>query len=305
MAITNAETSKPKAEPLTQSDVKAVTKGAEVALRAANPNAGIRDAYAKKLKDFVHRMADDIAAAIKEAYSDTPPVILQDAKPETPAERLARRMDEIMGKWQRQSVGDAEMIANWFARRMRASMLNQKRGARADFAGAGKPAALSAGAKNIAVNFQLGKVSADVYSAIVAENVDLIKSIPSRYFADVRQIVMRNVSAGRDLKTLALELNDRYNVTTRRAMVIARDQSNKAFEALSRAADFDSGVRYGIWIHVPGRLTVRDSHVKMHGKRFDLKKGLYDSEVGRYVLPGELILCNCTYRPIFDLNRKA
>ncbi len=36
----------------------------------------------------------------------------------------------------------------------------------------------------------------------------------------------------------------------------------------------------------------------MNGKRFRLDEGLYDSAVGRKVLPGELVACNCTFRAV-------
>ncbi|WP_304679743.1 hypothetical protein [uncultured Desulfovibrio sp.] len=47
---------------------------------------------------------------------------------------------------------------------------------------------------------------------------------------------------------------------------------------------------------MPGKYTSRATHRAMHGKPFLLSEGLYDSAVGRKVLPGELVACQCEYR---------
>ena len=56
------------------------------------------------------------------------------------------------------------------------------------------------------------------------------------------------------------------------------------------------GVKVGIWVHLPGRKTSRATHMAMNGKPFLLSEGLYDSAVGRKVLPSQEPGCHCTYR---------
>lgn len=56
------------------------------------------------------------------------------------------------------------------------------------------------------------------------------------------------------------------------------------------------GVKVGIWVHLPGRKTSRATHMAMNGKPFLLSEGMYDSAVGRKVLPGQEPGCHCTYR---------
>jgi uncharacterized protein with gpF-like domain len=111
---------------------------------------------------------------------------------------------------------------------------------------------------------------------------------------------MRSVLAGRDLKTLGQELRNRYDITARRAALIARDQSNKATQAISRANSLDAGLTRAEWIHIPGRKSSRRSHEAMHGKQFDLTRGMYDPEVKKRIQPGELVACNCSYRLVID-----
>ena len=80
--------------------------------------------------------------------------------------------------------------------------------------------------------------------------------------------------------------------------MIARDQTVKATEAVNRARCADVGITDGIWMHRSGSKVPRHTHVQMNGKRFNLSDGLYDSHEGRNVLPGELVNCRCTYKPV-------
>ena len=105
------------------------------------------------------------------------------------------------------------------------------------------------------------------------------------------------VKAVRDAcRSACTELEKRYGVTRRRADLIARDQANKATEAIKRVEGQHLGVKVGIWVHIPGTKTSRATHKAMNGKPFLLSEGMYDSAVGRKVLPGELVACACTYR---------
>ena len=138
----------------------------------------------------------------------------------------------------------------------------------------------------------------DVERALLLENYNIIKSIPQQYITEVTGLVMRSASTGRDVEFLADELHKRYEITRRRAEFIARDQSNKATEALKRVQDKELGITEGIWVHVPGKKTSRHTHQLMNGKKFVITEGLYDSDVKRKVLCGELPGCQCTYRAV-------
>ena len=110
--------------------------------------------------------------------------------------------------------------------------------------------------------------------------------------------MQRSIIQGRDVASLRDELQGRFGVTRNRAKLIARDQSNKAFQAIKRAENQQLGIKEGIWVHVPGTKSSRKTHMRMNGKRFKLNEGLYDSDVKRKVLPGELVACNCVYRAV-------
>lgn len=260
-------------------------------LRSVKPSAGLRDAYAKKLKSLVNRMAQDVASRIQKLYQTEEPLIAVDAKAEKklPAKKLQKMLDDLRKKWEVEVFDFAEPTANWFVTKASGYVDRAQNAAIKD-----------AGIPGFDIRFEKGTLSKDAFEALVSQNVSLIKSIGTKYLDDVEGSVMRAVTAGRDVASLKEELSTRYGMTRRRAEFIARDQCNKAIEGLARANDLETGVEEGVWIHVPGKKTSRESHRAMDGKKFDLSKGMYDREVGRYVMPGELPGCQCSYQPVLS-----
>ncbi|WP_235996141.1 MULTISPECIES: phage minor head protein [Burkholderia] len=139
-------------------------------------------------------------------------------------------------------------------------------------------------------------VSNTVMQASIQQNVSLIRSIQSEYATEVEGIVMRSVTAGRDLKYLTDQLQERYGITRRRATFIATDQNNKATAQMARARQLGMGITKARWLHLGGGKNPRHSHVAVHGKIFDLSKGLEID--GEYIFPGEEPNCGCVAAPI-------
>lgn len=150
----------------------------------------------------------------------------------------------------------------------------------------------------LTVKFQPTKGMLEGYAAVVSENVQLIKSIPQKYLTDVQSVVWTNVMKGGDLKAMAEGIEHTYGVTKRRAAFIARDQNNKAKAVFERERDAELGVTEFIWVHSHAGKEPRPTHVRANGKKYSLAKGMYDSDEGKYVFPGELINCRCTQRAI-------
>lgn len=128
-----------------------------------------------------------------------------------------------------------------------------------------------------------------VKNSLIKANVALIKSIPSKYFEEIEQIVMESVSRGRDLSYMSDELEKRYGVVKRRAQLISRDQNDKITSALNIARQKDLGITKNIWVHSDAGKKPRPSHVKANGKIFDINKGLKID--GEYIFPGQLVNC--------------
>lgn len=248
-------------------------------LRATRPPAALERDYRKKLDKMLDDMQRSVVWWIRAAYRRRERQITQDAGP---ARDLSQELQSVMRDWQRKYDEAAEKMARWFAE-------NDVRYVRNSTREAFKSAGL---AELFTVKFRyMSRHERDVLQSIIIENVNLIKSIPQHYFTEVQGLVQRCVQNGRDLGYLTEELQKRYEITKRRAATIARDQTNKATENLSRARMQSLGVTKGIWIHTSAGKTYRETHVAMNGKEFDLSKGLYDSAVGREVFPGELVNC--------------
>lgn len=252
-------------------------------LRAVHANAGVRAAYQRRLRKLIDEMQRSMVWWVRAAYRQDEARIVPDfAQDASPARMLQKVVNRLFRYWMRRWTDEALKIATDFIGKTEKRTTSSYRQA---FKDAG-----------FTVKMDPNRVRNNVVQALIEENVSLIKSIPQQYFTEVNGLVQRSVSAGRDLGFLTDELEKRYGVTRRRADLIARDQANKATEAIRRVEGERLGVKVGIWVHVPGKYTSRATHRAMNGKPFLLSEGLYDSAVGRKVLPGELVACQCTYR---------
>lgn len=147
------------------------------------------------------------------------------------------------------------------------------------------------------VPFKATRASVEAYHAVAAEQVGLIRSIAQRYHADVQVQVWESVKRGGDLKTISEKLAKSYNVSRKRAALIARDQNAKAKATIEAVRHQELGIKQAIWMHSHAGKEPRPTHVKMNNKLYDLDKGMWDSDEQKYVHPGELINCRCTMRP--------
>lgn len=147
------------------------------------------------------------------------------------------------------------------------------------------------------VPFKPTRASIEAYKSVAAEQVGLIKSIAQKYHTDVQTLVWESVKRGGDMATLSKELADKYGITKKRAALIARDQNRKAKAVYEAVRHQELGIRQGIWMHSHAGKEPRPTHVKMNNKLYDLDKGMWDEDEGKWVQPGELINCRCTMRP--------
>lgn len=151
-----------------------------------------------------------------------------------------------------------------------------------------------------AVQFKPSTKSIEAFRAIAAENVALIKSIPRKMHEQVEQKVWNAVRQGSDLHKLSTELREVHGSTTKRAALIARDQNAKAKATIERVRQMELGITRGVWMHSHAGKEPRPTHVAMDNKEYDLAKGMYDSDEGEWVHPGQLINCRCTNRPVIE-----
>lgn len=148
------------------------------------------------------------------------------------------------------------------------------------------------------IPMQLSSAQRAVLDAKVRDNVALIRSIPEQYFTKVEGDVSRGFVAGRDLESIAKELRHTGEVTTKRAALIARDQSNKLTAQMNSARQRELGISYAYWKHSTVEKDPRPNHLKASrdGWIFDTQVGI-DFGDG-FVLPGVEINCRCGSRSI-------
>lgn len=141
----------------------------------------------------------------------------------------------------------------------------------------------------------------DVLKASVAENVQLIKSIGSRYLDSVQQSVMQAVTTGQGLAELVPALRRHEGVSSRRAKLIAYDQVRKVTANVSKARAEANGLTKYRWVHSGGGKEPRPLHVSYSGEvfRYD-DPPIIDERTGERGGPGVAINCRCVAVPILE-----
>lgn len=254
-------------------------------LRPVRPNVGVEMAFRKRLNALIDEMNASVKYWLLAAYkANEPKIVAAVAMDAVPANELRDAMAKLSKQWLYRFNEAAAKLAEYFA---------------TDVADRTDGALWSALRQmGITVSFKLTPAMRDILNATVHENISLIKSIPQQYLTAVEGTVMRSVQMGNDLQQLTGELQRHYGVTKRRAAIIARDQNNKANSAMTRARQTELGITEAIWMHSHAGKTPRPTHVKMDGRRYDVKQGMYDPAEGRRIFPGELINCRCTSRSV-------
>lgn len=128
----------------------------------------------------------------------------------------------------------------------------------------------------------------------VANNVDLIKTIPQKYIEGVRLVLQKTLVGEFELHSLRRALANIEGVTERRARFIARDQTHKLVSALAQSRQQSIGVEEYIW-RTSGDTNVRPSHAEKDGKTFR-----WDTPPDDTGHPGEDYGCRCTAEPKLD-----
>lgn len=114
----------------------------------------------------------------------------------------------------------------------------------------------------------------------------------------VRRVLLDSLEKGQDLRELARAISMVDVVRKKRSEFDALDVSNRFVQSVEMANSQALGINQGVWVHVPGAYTSRETHKHFNGKIFDLDKGLYDKDCKGFVRPGELRFCRCTYRQV-------
>ena len=141
----------------------------------------------------------------------------------------------------------------------------------------------------------------------IAENVLLIKSIPSETLGNMREIILGSYLKGSSIRDIQKAIQETYNVSKRKAQLLARDQVATLNAQLTKAQQTDAGCKKYRWSDSrDGR--VRDCHKALNGKVFSWDNPpemWYETKQGRVYTgrrchPGEDYCCRCVAIPVFD-----
>jgi SPP1 gp7 family putative phage head morphogenesis protein len=245
------------------------------------PNAGEEMEYRRRLEKMISAMHSGMMYWLKSAWRKQglpeKKNVAEDLSPEL---RMTKAMKQYAKKWLAEFDSGSEDIAKQFAKKAMKSHDSA-------FAAALRKSGFS-------VKFQTTDAIESVLDDVVAENVKLIRSIPSEYFDDIIERVRDSVEKGRSMEQLTHHLEDRYGVTQRRAALIARDQNNKASAAIHRTRQKESGISQARWVHTMASAQPREEHMGWDGELYDIDKGMFSDDDGEYVWPGTPINCGCT-----------
>jgi SPP1 gp7 family putative phage head morphogenesis protein len=125
------------------------------------------------------------------------------------------------------------------------------------------------------------------------ENVALIRSVSSRHFAEVEELVLEAVSKGMRPEKLAKLIEERTGVAESSAARIARDQVGKFHGKLNESRQKALGVKRYRWRTMRDN-RVRSQHQERNGDVFSWADPPADGH------PGQPINCRCWAEPVLD-----
>lgn len=258
---------------------------------ALTPNAGVESRYQRQLDALIRSMTADVEKQIARLFKGeaAEQFFAQDASVASQARML---LDKLIKKYDQVFTDASWPIAEQFA------------------AGSDK-------ASSTAVHSSLQQLSGgmslptsaitapmkEILKATVAENVQLIKSIPQKYLTQVQGAVMRSITTGNGMADLVPFLKKQKGITERRARMIANDQTRKAMNNLSRGRLEKLGVKKYRWLHTAGSNEPRELHKRMSGNIYSWDEPpIIDEKTGERGHPGTAINCRCKAIPVLTFD---
>jgi SPP1 gp7 family putative phage head morphogenesis protein len=264
-----------------------------IQLRPVRPPIAIQKEYHKRLKAFIKEMDKSLFWWLRASYRQVDKDVIQTAQDGAMGD-LVKELRRLEREWVKKSNTFATETAKWFSGKIQGytAITIQNEMKKRDLVKLGF---------DLKFQYHSAKERA-MFKSIVTQNVNLIKSIASEHLTRVTGVVLRGIESGHDLGRMTEEMEQSFGVTERRAAIIARDQTNKATQNLSRQRLMDYGVTKGKWQHSSAGNTYRESHVEMDGEIYDLDEGCYDPDYGDYIQPAELVNCHCFCVPVIDFG---
>jgi SPP1 gp7 family putative phage head morphogenesis protein len=136
-------------------------------------------------------------------------------------------------------------------------------------------------------------------SAAVERNVSLVKSVSEQARSRIADSVFRGLQNRTPARDVAKEIREAVDMSRRRALNIAADQTVKLTSALNDERRREAGLMAWQWEH-SDKLRPRPEHVARDGKRYSDDPA--DGAPPPNDRPGELPFCGCTSRAVLSLD---
>lgn len=277
-----------------QPDPKNIAKG-----HALNHNASAEEKYAIQLRQLTAHMTATVNREVLALFNSD----IADQHFETTGQdaSIAAQARILTNALTKRFVALFQSKAKLYAQGMLSSINNESE--------ANTTRSLAAISKSMTI--RASKVTdplKNTLTASLAENVDLIKSIPQQYLSGVQQAVMRSITTGNGLQDLKPYLEKQVGVTERRATLIANDQTRKAYNNLNAIRMKSAGVKKFQWLHSAGGRDPRPLHINdypngLNGGIFSFDDlPVIDEHTGERGLPGQAVNCRCRLLPVVDFG---
>lgn len=249
-------------------------------LKRVPPNKGIEKEYKRKLNKLVQAMSASVMYWVLADFGNRTANEMANA-----IRKRVRQWDKIFGK-------DAERIAQWFVKSVQKQTETGMAQAFNDVGRKMKPTPMH------------------VIKAIEMENVELIKSIPQKYFIGIREVALLSLMYDWSKEKLNEELVKRKGIVERRVKNIASDQTHKTTELIKSAICERNNIWYGIWRYTYEAEKPRLNHIEMDGMLFDIRVGCPEIGTNELIYPGEKYFCHCDFNPVIpefdeDLHKEV
>jgi len=148
----------------------------------------------------------------------------------------------------------------------------------------------------------------EVLKASIAENAELIKTIPTRYMGQIQGEVMRAITTGNGMQNLEPFFAKQKGISKRHAKNMALDQTRKAYSSLNKARMQDVGIKKFKWRHSGGGQKPRADHLAnyptgLNGGIFSFDDlPVIDPRTGERGIPGQAINCKCVMIPVIEFE---
>ena len=258
----------------------------------------LQDKYVSRLEGLAEQMIQEMDEELRKLLEtpETKATFAQDASLISLTRILLNKLErKYLGLFKKVSQPWAESMINDTDRKSKSAMHSSLQ--------------KLSGGLSIKTDFISGDMKETIKAAI-AENVDLIRSIPQDYLRNVKGAMFRNLSQPEGQSFSGLKdsigklLSNEARKIKNKAKNIALDQTRKVYNNLNAQRMEKVGVKKFVWRHAGGSQQPRAYHRDvLNGKVFSLDDPpVIDKKTGERGLPGHAINCKCYMEPVIEFE---